>query len=60
MSNKAWRSLFAIIAAVASYSLATDLHPDVVLSPIIQFALGAILVGLAVIRAPEDDPPPIA
>lgn len=54
MDNKKWRSLFAVIAAVASYALASDLHPDVVLSPIIQFALGAILVGLAVIQAPQD------
>lgn len=54
LTNTQWRTLMGVVAAVASFALASDLHPEVVLSPIIQFALGAILVALAAIQAPQD------
>ena len=54
LSNGQWRTLFGVVAAVASFALASDLHPAVILSPIVQFALGAILVALAAIQAPQN------
>jgi hypothetical protein len=54
LTNTQWRTLMGVAAAVCSFALASDLHPDVVLSPIVQFALGAILVALAAIQAPQD------
>jgi len=42
-----WSWLAAIVAAVASFLLASDLHPQVVLGPVTQLVLGAILVALA-------------
>jgi hypothetical protein len=57
LSNVQWRTLFAVVAAVCSFLLASDLHPQVILPPVVQLVLGAVLVALAAIRAPEDAPP---
>lgn len=56
LSNGQWRTIFGVVAAVASFALASDLHPEVILSPVVQFALGAILVSLAALQAPQDPP----
>jgi len=55
MTNTQWRTLAGVAAAVASFLLASDLHPEVVLAPVIQLVLGAFLVGLAAVKFPEDD-----
>ena len=52
MTNNQWRTLFGAVAAVASFSLTQS---DVVIPPILKFALGAILVGLAVINPQRAD-----
>ena len=54
LDRNAWRTIFAVIAALSSYGLATNLHPDVVLWPVASFVLGGILVALAVINPPGD------
>jgi len=50
MSNRTWRTLFGVAAAVVAFLL---IQTDVVLDPILKVALGAAAVGLAVIQAPE-------
>jgi peptidoglycan/LPS O-acetylase OafA/YrhL len=42
-----WSLLAGIVAAVCSFLLASDLHPQVILGPVTQLVLGAILVALA-------------
>ena len=42
-----WSWLAAIVAAVCSFLLASDLHPQVVIGPVPQLVLGAVLVALA-------------
>lgn len=54
LTNGQLRTILAVVAAVASFSLASDLHPEVILPPVVQFGLGALLVGLAAIKVPEE------
>jgi len=42
-----WSWIAGILAAVLSFLLASDLHPDVVLGPVTQLVIGAALVALA-------------
>lgn len=55
LSNGQWRTILGVIAAVCSFLLASDLHPEVILPPVVQLVLGATVVGLAVIKVPEGD-----
>jgi hypothetical protein len=56
LDPRAWRTLWGAVAAVCSYALATNLHPDVVLAPVASFVLGGVLVALAVINPPGGNP----
>jgi hypothetical protein len=51
-----WRTIFAVVAGVVSFLLATDLHPDVVLGPIPSLILGCIMVAIAAMRPGGDAP----
>lgn len=42
-----WSLLSGVVAAVLTFLLASDLHPDVVLGPVTQVVLMAVLVALA-------------
>ena len=52
MTNNQWRTLFGAVAAISSYALTQS---DVVIPPLVKFALGAILVALAVINPQRAD-----
>ena len=47
MTDNMWRTLFGAIAGVASFALTQS---DVVIPPLVKFALGAVLVALAVMN----------
>lgn len=55
LSNGQWRTILAVVAAVCSFLLASDLHPQAVLPPWVSLVLGAIVVGCAAIKVPEGD-----
>jgi hypothetical protein len=55
--QNAWRTIFGVAAALSSYALATNLHPDVVLWPVASFVLGGVLIALAVINPPGGTTP---
>lgn len=47
MSDNQWRTLFIVVAAVASFLLTQS---DVVIGPVVKVGLGALLVALAAIN----------
>jgi hypothetical protein len=53
MNGGTWKTIFGVLAAVASFSLATDLHPAFTFAPPVEFLFGALLVALAVVNPPS-------
>lgn len=51
LTNTQWRTIIGVAAAVVAFLL---VQQDVVLSPVLKVALGAISVGLAVINVPDN------
>ena len=54
-TTRQWQTIFAMLAAITTFALATPLHPDFTLSPATAFVLGCVNVALAVVR-PGGDP----